>query len=212
MTTVVVMTAQPLAAVEAHFDRPRRRGPPRVQRGIRGEEGPLDPISSADRLIPPPPRTRAAVQRGSSRTSKNSPARSRRLLPVPATIRPRMVVADVDDAVTYYETCLGARRGLRLAEPSGHIVHAELRIGDSDISLTQSRDEWGLLAPDALGGSPLLLTLTVDDASTVGAAMVAAGGTVVIPIEDRPYGKREGRVRDPFGHLWIVSQDLTVAG
>lgn len=38
--------------------------------------------------------------------------------------------------------------------------------------------------------------------------MVADGGTVIIPIEDRLYGKREGRVRDPLGHLWVVSQDL----
>ncbi len=53
-------------------------------------------------------------------------------------------------------------------------------------------------------------TLTVEDSSAVGAAMVADGGTVIIPIEDRPYGNREGRVRDPFGHLWVVSQDLAV--
>jgi len=129
-----------------------------------------------------------------------------------ATIHPRLVVADVDDAVAYYQKCLGAQRGLRVAENSGHVVHAELRIGDSDISLTQARDAWGAHAPEALGGSPVLLTLTVNDASAVGAAMVAGGGTAVIPIEDRPYGKREGRVRDPFGHLWIVSQDLPGAG
>ena len=24
-------------------------------------------------------------------------------------------------------------------------------------------------------------------------------------IKDRPYGKREGRIRDPFGHLWVLS-------
>lgn len=125
-----------------------------------------------------------------------------------ATIRPRLIVTNVDDAVTYYEKCLGAERGPRYAEDSGHVVHAEIRIGDSSISLTQSRDEWSLHAPENLGGSPLLLTLTVEDSSAVGAAMVADGGTLIIPIEDRPYGKREGRVRDPFGHLWVVSQDL----
>jgi len=129
-----------------------------------------------------------------------------------ATVRPRLVVADVDAALAYYEKCLGAQRGIRAAEDSGHVVHAELRIGDSELSLTQARDSWGAYGPEALGGSPVLLTLTVEDASAVGAAMVASGGTEVIPIEDRPYGKREGRIRDPFGHLWIVSQDLPAAG
>lgn len=29
---------------------------------------------------------------------------------------------------------------------------------------------------------------------------------MIIPIEARHYSPREGRLRDPFGHLWIVSQ------
>lgn len=103
-----------------------------------------------------------------------------------ATIRPRLVVTNVDNAVTYYEKCLGAERGPRYAEDSGHVVHAEIRIGDSSISLTQSRDEWSLHAPEKLGGSPLLLTVTVEDSSAVGAAMVADGGTVIIPSRTAP--------------------------
>jgi uncharacterized glyoxalase superfamily protein PhnB len=38
--------------------------------------------------------------------------------------------------------------------------------------------------------------------------MVAHGSEVLVPIEDRPYGRCEGRVRDPFGHLWIPSHGL----
>jgi PhnB protein len=42
--------------------------------------------------------------------------------------------------------------------------------------------------------------------------MVGAGAEEVVPVEERPYGRCEGRVRDPFGHLWIIShvtEDLT---
>ncbi len=38
--------------------------------------------------------------------------------------------------------------------------------------------------------------------------MVRLGGALVIPVENRPYGKRQGRVRDPFGHLWVISGAL----
>ena len=124
------------------------------------------------------------------------------------TVSPRLVVPDVHLAVAFYEKYLGAERGPTYTEPSGHVVHSEIRVGDDDISLTQERAEWGLLGPESVGGSPMLLTLTVADSSAVGAAMVDGGATVIVPIEDRPYGKREGRVRDPFGHLWVVSQDL----
>ena len=124
------------------------------------------------------------------------------------TIRPRLVVEDVDAAVAYYERFLGAARGFRHAEPSGIVVHAEVRIGESAISLTQAYADYRLHSPEAEVSSPVLLTLTVADASAVGAAMVEGGATVIVSIEDRPWGRREGRIRDPFGHLWLISQDL----
>lgn len=43
-------------------------------------------------------------------------------------------------------------------------------------------------------------------ADAVWAAMVAGGAEEVYPLADQFYGRREGRLRDPFGHLWIVGQ------
>jgi len=128
-----------------------------------------------------------------------------------AHIRPRLVVEDVDAAIEYYERYLGAVRGPRHAEPSGYVGHAEVRIGESTVSLTQAHDGYRLHSPESATSSPVLLTLTVADASAVGAAMVEGGATVIVSIEDRPWGKRQGRIRDPFGHLWLISQDLSPA-
>jgi uncharacterized glyoxalase superfamily protein PhnB len=126
-------------------------------------------------------------------------------------IRPRLVVEDVDAAIAYYERYLGAVRGPRHAEPSGFVGHAEVRIGESTISLTQAHDDYRLYSPESATSSPVLLTLTVADSSAVGAAMVEGGATVIVSIEDRAWGKRQGRIRDPFGHLWLISQDLSPA-
>jgi PhnB protein len=121
------------------------------------------------------------------------------------SIRPRLVVQDGAAAIDFYTSTIGATELHRFAEPSGKLIDAELQIGDDVFSLTEEQDDVNL-SPLELGGSPLLLTLTVDDADAVGAAMVQAGAEVVFPIDDRFYGRREGRLRDPFGHLWIVSQ------
>jgi len=61
-----------------------------------------------------------------------------------------------------------------------------------------------------LGGTPLVVDNIeiVDDPDGVAERIVAGGGEILVPIEDRFYGKREGRVRDPFGHYWILSKDL----
>ncbi len=122
-------------------------------------------------------------------------------------LHPRLVVDDADAAINFYTAALGATETVRFAEPGGAIVHAELHLGDSVIALAERDGSWNL-SPTDLGGSPLLLTLSVDDADAVGEAMTGAGATVVIPIDDRDYGRREGRLRDPAGHLWIISQAL----
>ncbi len=118
----------------------------------------------------------------------------------------RLVVDDAAAALDFYATALGATELVRYPEPSGRIVHAEFRLGDDVVSVT---DADGAInrSPAELGGSGVLLTLVVDDADRAGAAMEAGGAEVVIPIADQFYGRREGRLRDPFGHLWIISED-----
>jgi PhnB protein len=122
-----------------------------------------------------------------------------------ASIRPRLVVRDGAAAIDFYTSALGAKELHRFADPSGRIIDAELQIGDDVFSLTEEQADVNV-SPATLGGSPLLLTLTVDDADAVGAAMEQAGAEVVFPIDDQFYGRREGRLRDPSGHLWIVGQ------
>ena len=121
-----------------------------------------------------------------------------------ATLRPRLVVADAAAAIEYWTQVLGAREVERYAAPDGSIVHAELVIGDSRIA-TKDEDDADR-APTSLGGTPVLLMLEVDDVNALGERMVGAGGTVVYPIADAEGESRGGRIRDPFGHEWMISQ------
>jgi PhnB protein len=121
-----------------------------------------------------------------------------------ATLRPRLVVAGAAAAIEYWTQVFGAREVERYTAPDGSIVHAELAIGDSRIA-TKDEDDADR-APNSLGGTPVLLMLEVDDVDAVGEHMVGAGGTVVYPIADREGESRGGRIRDPFGHEWMISQ------
>ena len=122
------------------------------------------------------------------------------------TLTPRLVVPDPDVAISFYQSALGAQLVARFELGDGSVTHAELAIEGASFSLTAEVPDWGLLSPASLGGSPTLVTLTVSDAPGLGERMVAHGAALLVPIEDRPYGRCEGRLRDPFGHLWIASQ------
>lgn len=96
----------------------------------------------------------------------------------------------------------------RVAEPDGRVVHAKLTLGNFSLSLSEEASEWGWLSPMSLRGSTVLIQLEFENCDTVAEKMIVEKAEVVVPIKDRPYGKREGCIRDPFGHLWILSQQV----
>jgi PhnB protein len=119
-------------------------------------------------------------------------------------LSPYIWVEDAAAAIDFYTKVLGATERMRM--PMGDkIVHCELQLGDSVLMLADEFPEMGALAPKAVGGSPAMLSLFVEDVDSVCAKAVAAGATELRPIEDRFYGDRVGEIEDPFGHRWSLS-------
>ncbi|GAA0955013.1 VOC family protein [Actinocorallia libanotica] len=124
-------------------------------------------------------------------------------------LSPRLIVPDPDRASAFYQRALGAEQVFCApAGDDGRPSMIDHRVGGSSFQLSPAVSAWGWLSPDDLGGSAVLLEIEVDDPDATGERMVAHGAEVVIPIENRPYGKRSGRIRDPFGHLWIITGEL----
>jgi len=124
------------------------------------------------------------------------------------TVTPRMFVRGATDAIEFYQKAFGAVELGRAADPSGKIFNADIKIGDSTISLADESPEFGNFSPPSLGGSTVIITLNVEDADMVWNQAVSAGAKIVFPIADQFYGLRQGRLEDPFGHLWIVSSPI----
>ena len=129
-------------------------------------------------------------------------------MPKISSLTPRLVVSDAARAIAFYIDAFSAKELERHKDDNGHVVFAALAIGDLKLTLTEEKREWHNVAPTSLGGSPVLIALAVDDADAVGRKMERAGAKVVFPIDDHGYGFRDGRLVDPFGHYWIVSQAL----
>ncbi len=124
------------------------------------------------------------------------------------TVTLRIFVRGAAEAIEFYQRAFGATELERFADPSGKIVDAEIKIGDSIISLAEESPEWGNHSPQSLGGGTTIITLNVEDADAVWDQAMSAGAKVIFPIEDQFYGYRQGRLEDPFGHLWIISMQI----
>jgi PhnB protein len=88
--------------------------------------------------------------------------------------------------------------------PGNKIGHAELQVGDSVIMLADEFPEMHHVGPKQLGGSPVTLTIYVENVDQVVAKAVEKGAKILQPVEDKFYGDRAGQIEDPWGHRWSV--------
>jgi PhnB protein len=123
------------------------------------------------------------------------------------TIEPMLSVRGGAKAVEFYKRAFGATELKRLTSPTGDIV-AELSIDDARFLVADESPEHSNFSPQALSGSSVRISLLVADPDAVTDGVVAAGATLIFRVADKPWGLRQGRVVDPFGHHWLISQPL----
>jgi PhnB protein len=121
---------------------------------------------------------------------------------------PYLCVRDTSAAIEFYGRAFGAEEKFRLTEPSGRVGHAEIVLGGHVVMLCDEFPEHGIRAPGATERVPMILHLHVDDADAAMRRALAAGATLVRAASDAFYGERSGRVRDPFGHEWLLGHAI----
>ena len=121
------------------------------------------------------------------------------------TVTPYMALRDCAGAIEFYRRAFGAEKVMQLDMPDGKIAHAEIRIGDSRVMLSEENEEWGNKSPATLGGSPMFLMVYVPEVDAAFKKAIAAGATEVRPVADQFYGDRSGTLKDPYGYQWTLS-------
>lgn len=124
------------------------------------------------------------------------------------SITPHLVCAGAADAIEFYKKAFGATEMMRLPGPGGRIMHACVRIGDSQLFLVDEFPDWGSVGPQSLQHSPVTLHLQVENADAAFEKAVAAGCTVTMPLADAFWGDRYGQLKDPFGHSWSIAHHI----
>lgn len=127
------------------------------------------------------------------------------------TVTARLVVRGAARAIDFYRAAFAAEEiGERFADPNGTVIHAEVRIGDSVVMITDETPGGApAQAPTSLDGVVTAVMATYwEDVDAVWERAVAAGAEVLYPLADQFYGERGGRLRDPFGQQWMLSQRI----
>lgn len=121
---------------------------------------------------------------------------------------PYLMVRDAQAAIAFYQRAFGATELFRLVEPSGRIGHVELQLGPIVLMVCDEFPEFGMRGPQDDRFTGCTIHLHVDDADAMAERAVAAGATITMPPTDQFYGERSCRLRDPFGHAWLLGHTI----
>jgi PhnB protein len=120
-------------------------------------------------------------------------------------VTPYLCIDGAGEAIGFYEKVFGAEERVRMGGPEGSVMHAELQLGDSLIMLSDPFPGMNVKPPKELGGTPVTVSLYVEDVDSVFNSALEAGAIEERPVEDQFYGDRTGQFVDPFGHRWSVA-------
>lgn len=129
------------------------------------------------------------------------------------TVTPYLVVNGAADAIEFYKKAFGAEEVVRMAGPGDAVMHAEIRIGDSNVMLSEEfPGQQGIGSPRTIGGTSVNLHLYVEDTDSAYERALRAGATSVMAPQDMFWGDRYCKLLDPFGHSWALAthqEDVT---
>lgn len=120
-------------------------------------------------------------------------------------VTPSLVVQDAARAIDFYKAAFGAEAKHVHRTPDGKVMHAELHIGDSIVTLSDEFPGGSSKAPSLSGSSSVIIHLYLENADETFNRAVSAGASAAMPMTDAFWGDRYGQVKDPFGHVWSIA-------
>ena len=121
---------------------------------------------------------------------------------------PYLCIDGAAAAIDFYCRVFDGQERMRMPAPDGRIGHAEIQIGNAVVMLADEFPDIGFQSPKTIGGTPVMLSLYVEDVDATFERAVTAGSTSLKPPADQFYGDRSGSFEDPFGHRWSIASHI----
>ena len=122
---------------------------------------------------------------------------------------PALCIRGAAEAIEFYKKAFGAVEVSRFVGPGGHgVMHAEIKIGDSPIMMSDEFPNMGNKSPTTLGGTTGSIMLYFEDVDAAFQKAVAAGAKPEMPPADMFWGDRFAKITDPFGHSWSLATHI----
>ncbi len=113
------------------------------------------------------------------------------------TVTPYLLTKGADKIIEFVKRVFDAEEISRMDNADGTIMHAQVRIGDSMVMLSDARPEYPAM--------PGMLYLYVENVDAVYDRAIKAGGVSLREPTDEDYGDRSCGVQDVGGNQWWIA-------
>jgi PhnB protein len=124
------------------------------------------------------------------------------------TFAPQLYIKSGVINIEFYTTAFGAIELRRFTNDDGSIHVAELSIEGVIFHLHEEKPESGQYSPERYDGITAMHGLFVSDVDLIMERAIAAGAIETSPVQDYDYGYRQGEIKDPFGHVWLIEKKI----
>lgn len=148
-----------------------------------------------------------------AKRAKTAKPKKSKVDPIPAgfrTVTPYLSIDGAAQAMEWYKKAFGAKELDRQPTPDGKLMHARIRIGDSIVMMSDVFPGADTQAPTALGNTTTTLHIYTKNVDKLFQQAIDAGAKVSMPLDNQFWGERYGKLKDPFGHNWSISQRITM--
>ena len=116
------------------------------------------------------------------------------------TITPYFVTKNSREFIEFLKKAFNAESVSISESPDAGVMHAEIRIGDSMMMLSEASESY-----PAVNG---LIYLYVKDTDALYRQALEAGAESLMEPADQFYGDRNAGVKDPFGNTWWIGTHI----
>jgi PhnB protein len=113
------------------------------------------------------------------------------------SVQPYLMVKGAKALLEFLKTTFDAKETENMSGPDGTVMHAEVKIGDSTVMMSDAQGPWQ--------PTTAALYVYVTDVDATFRRAIAAGATSAMEPADQFYGDRHGGVKDQFGNFWWIA-------
>jgi PhnB protein len=121
---------------------------------------------------------------------------------------PQLFIKSGIHNINFYIKALGAVEIMRVTNEDGSIHVAEFSINGAIFHVHEETARTQSYSPETNNGTTAIIGLFVDDVDAFMKSSIAAGAKEISPAQDYDYGYRQGKIRDPFGHIWMFEKKI----